>query len=150
MKSQKGVTMLALVIYVASFMLITGIVGAITTYFYNNIKLIDTNIATNSEYNKLNLYMAKFTKNEDMEIVSYGELNNSTYITFRGPSPTGTVMSYTFVKPYISDILYLNKAKLCTNVDNFGVNVDESTGKKVLKIFFQVAGTVYSTEYVVK
>ena len=54
MKSQKGVTMLALVIYVASFMLITGIVGAITTYFYNNIKLIDTNIATNSEYNKLN------------------------------------------------------------------------------------------------
>lgn len=150
MKSQKGVTMLALVIYVASFMMITGIVGAITTYFYNNMKLIDTNISTSSEYNKLNLYMAKYTKDEDYEIIKYDETDGK-YITFEGPSPAdGSLNKYTFVQPSGSDILYLNQTKLCSNVDEFKVSIDSSTGKDVLKVFFKVEGTAFSTEYVLK
>lgn len=148
MKSQKGVTMLALVIYVASFMMITGIVGAITTYFYNNMKLIDTNISTSSEYNKLNLYMAKYTKDENYNILKYDETDGK-YITFEGLSPAdNSLQKYTFVK--LGDILYLNQAKLCTNVDEFKVSIDSSTGKDVLKVFFKVDGTAYSTEYVLK
>ncbi len=151
MKSQKGVTMLALVIYVASFMMITGLVGAITTYFYNNMKLIDTNISTSSEYNKLNLYMAKYTKNEKYKIIKYDEINGR-YITFQGSSPKDntTIETYTFVKPEGNNILYLNQTKLCSNVDEFKVTIDSSTGKDVLQVLFKVDGTTFSTEYVLK
>ena len=46
MKSQKGITMLSLVIYVASFLAVTGVVAAITTFFYNNIKVINTDMGS--------------------------------------------------------------------------------------------------------
>ena len=62
MKSQKGITMLSLVIYVASFLAVTVVVAAITTFFYNNIKVINTDMGSSSYYNKLNLYMANETK----------------------------------------------------------------------------------------
>ena len=41
MKSNKGIAMVSLVIYVASFLVITTLVGTISTYFYNNINLVN-------------------------------------------------------------------------------------------------------------
>ena len=44
MKANKGIAMISLVIYVASFLVITTIVGTISTYFYNNMNLIDSSV----------------------------------------------------------------------------------------------------------
>ena len=141
MKSQKGITMMSLVIYVASFMLITGIVGTITTYFYNNMKIMDANIGSNAEYNKLNLYMAKLVKEKGTIIYKYDE-DDGEYITFENGDKRNT-----FVK--LGDILYYNNIKLCSNVDDFDVKVETDTGKPVVKVLFQVSGTVFSTQYVI-
>lgn len=140
MKSQKGVTMLSLVIYVASFMLVTGIIGAITTYFYNNMKIIDTSIGSSAEYNKLNLYIAKQTKNDGVTVKNNPEdENNITFVHTDGTQNT-------FVKK--GDLLYYNYTKLCSNVEEFKINIDESTGKTVVNIYFQVSGKAFSTKYV--
>ena len=56
LKSQKGVTMISLMLYVASFAAITLVVGGITTFFYSNMQVLDDSIGSNSGYNKLNLY----------------------------------------------------------------------------------------------
>lgn len=140
MKSQKGVTMVTLVIYVSSFVLITGIVGAITTYFYNNMKLMDVNISSNAEYNKLNLYMANKTHKDGVQILKYGE----DYITFLELDGSKN----TFVRK--GDILYYNTYKLCGNVEDFKVSVDDSTAKTVLSVLFKVSGTSYTTKYVIE
>lgn len=143
MKSQKGVTMLSLVIYVASFVLVAGIVGTITTYFYNNMKIIDTNIGSSSEYNKLNLYFIKQTKTDGVSIDSYNSSDSADkYITFLQADGTKN----TFVK--LGDILYYNNIKLCSNVEDFKTEVDTSTGKTIVKVFFKVSGTAFSTNYV--
>ena len=49
MKANKGIAMISLVIYVASFLVITTIVGTISTYFYNNMNLIDSSVWSSAE-----------------------------------------------------------------------------------------------------
>jgi len=49
-KSQKGITMISLVIYVGCFLAISGIVGAITVFFYNNTSLLNSEV-----YSSLNI-----------------------------------------------------------------------------------------------
>ena len=59
MKANKGIAMISLVIYVASFLVITTIVGTISTYFYNNMNLIDSSVGSSAEYTKLNFIKRK-------------------------------------------------------------------------------------------
>ena len=146
MKSQKGITMLSLVIYVASFLAVTGVVAAITTFFFFFIKVINTDMGSSSYYNKLNLYMANETKKAGNEVYKYDTTDlsaGSKYITFKDASNNKN----TFVQE--GNILYYNKIALCRNVSDFKVKVDSSQGKQVVNVFVEIDGTAYSTNYVV-
>lgn len=154
MKSQKGVTMISLVIYVSSFLVIAGIVGAITTYFYNNMDIVEASASSSAEYNKLNVYLLKQTKSSDVTLVGYtdnphkvveidGSDENASYITFKLQNGKEN----TFV--HVNDILYFNKIKLCENVEKFEVNVEEGD-KTTLVITVQISNKQYKTKYVIE
>ena len=166
MKSQKGVTMISLIIYVASFMAITAVVAGITTFFYNNVEIMDTSIGSNSQYNKLNLYMLNECKkdgatlfawkNTDTTISDADTPNNlenltdenkatNTFITFEDGN--GNKNSFIYVASEKN--LYYNSIKLCENVNNFKFKINYSTGKTVLNIFINIDGTTFTTDYVV-
>jgi hypothetical protein len=150
-KSQKGITMMSLVIYVACFLTVTGIVAVITTFFYNNIKIINTDLGSSAYYNKLNLYMANETKKPGNQILKYESTDNRisgssvstdiNYITFKN----GNGEENTFLK--VGTVLYYNKIVLCKNVSDFTINIDESNGNKLIKIYINIDGTAYSTTY---
>ena len=175
-KSQKGVTMISLVLYVASFLAVTAVVAGITTFFYNNVEVLDTKIGSNSQYNKLNLYMLTECKRE----------NNSLYAWKNNPAVSGTVnkldalSASTSIKnslgPFITfkddignkysfiyiagdnNLYYARKnasdgavhlIKLCENVNEFKFKIEYTSGKTVLKIFVNIDGIAFTTEYVV-
>ena len=56
--------MISLSLYIISFMIIIGIVGSITVFFSNHTKDINMATGASSEYNKFNLYMLEYTKND--------------------------------------------------------------------------------------
>ena len=56
-KSQKGITMVSLIIYIASFLVVTSIVGFITTFFYNNVANINNDLGATAYYNAFNSFM---------------------------------------------------------------------------------------------
>jgi hypothetical protein len=151
-KSQKGITMMSLVIYVACFLTVTGVVAVITTFFYNNIKIINTDLGSSAYYNKLNLYMANETKKPGNQILKYESTDNRidessvptdvNYITFQD----GNGEKNTFLK--VGSILYYNKIVLCKNVSEFNISIDESSGNKLIKIYIDIDGIAYSTNYV--
>ncbi len=58
-KSQNGITMINLVIYVISFLIVASMISGITIFFYSNTDLINKENYTAAEYNKLNMYMVK-------------------------------------------------------------------------------------------
>ena len=150
MKSQKGITMISLVIYVVGFMAVTGIVGAITTYFYNNMNVIDSSASSSVEYNKLNIYLLKQVKSPDVVLEGYTEkphkdLNgeNVNYITFKLQDGTKN----TFL--HVGNILYFNKIKLCEEVEKFEVSVEEAE-KISITVTVQIANNQYKTKYVIE
>lgn len=161
-KSQKGVTMISLMIYVASFAAITLVVGGITTFFYSNIQVMDENIGSNSEYNKLNLYLLNECKKPGATIHAIQGSNDtgSNTVELSNLSSVGTDLNdfVTFksdsgMNSFIFDDenkdLYYNSIKLCQNVEDFQLILDKSTGKDVLTVFININGTAFQTKYVV-
>lgn len=55
MKSEKGISLMSLIIYVVAFVIVSGIIAGVTTFFYSNYTFLDDNVTVASEYNKLNL-----------------------------------------------------------------------------------------------
>lgn len=160
MKSQKGITMVSLIIYVVSFLLVAVTIAGITTFFYNNIEVLDDSIGSNSQYNKFNLYLLNECKKEGNELLAWRESDESKnvfqlvdneliekkFITFE--EAIGKKNS--FIYDDENSKLYYNSIKLCDNVEDFQIKVEEVTGKTVLKIFIKIEGTSFSTEYVLK
>ena len=172
MKSDKGIAMLSLVIYVASFLVITTLVGTISTYFYNNINLINSTVGGSSEYTKLNLYMLNLTKKADLEDVKV--LNIDPYV---GTSKENTDVYGSIVFIYNDSIteeqiiltrqgnnLYYSrrnklttdtewkvkdKTLLCSDVTNFSTNVNIDNGKEVVMVNVKLSGSSFATKYVV-
>ena len=159
MKSQKGITMISLILYVVSFLLVTGTVAGITTFFYNNVQVLDDSIGSNSQYNKFNLYLLNECKKDGNELLAWRESDESKdisklvngsvknkFITFE--DNTGEKNS--FIYDDENSKLYYNLIKLCDNVEDFKMKVEEVNGKTVLKVFIKIEGTSFSTEYVIK
>lgn len=163
MKSQKGVTMLSLILYVASFLTVTAVVAGITTFFYNNIEILDTKIGSNSQYNKINLYMLNECKKQGSSLYAWqntsaesglptnknkltnGTSATQTFITFQDAD--GNKNSFVYVKSEKN--LYYNSIKLGEDIEDFKFKIDYDTGKTVLKVFINIDGTTFTTEYVV-
>lgn len=138
--------MISLVIYIASFVIVIGIVGSITIFFNNNIRNIRGSESVSSEYNKFNSYMLEYTKNGYEILKSSEEGEEETFVTFSNSKDGGV---NTFVK--LGDILYFNKIKLCEKVEEFELKQDVAeNGKKVLKTKLNINGTVYTTDYVME
>lgn len=140
--------MVSLMIYISAFLMIIGVMGTVINFFSDNTKEINLSVAASSEYNKFNLYMLDLTKNGFQISEGTSSLAENNYVTF--VDDTGDVQEKnTFVK--LGNILYFNEKKLCENVDDFKVRVENANnGKKVLKTYLQVNGTVYTTDYVVE
>lgn len=141
-KSQNAITMLSLIIYIGCFVLIAGIVGSITYYFYNNTELLNEQVYSAAEYNKLNAYLVDESKINGNEFVSFtpnDTLNIST-LTFKNGD------KYTLDKT--NHLLYYNSICLCEDVQDFEVaSPTYDTGKEVLNIKVSFTNKTYSTSY---
>ena len=154
MKSNKGIAMVSLVIYVASFLVITTLVGTISTYFYNNINLVNSTVGGSAEYTKLNLYLLKLTKDStlnDVKVLDYDPLaadpalrdkDVHDSIVFRYDD-NGIKKDVLLTRQ--GKYLYYDKILLCSN---FKAEKSDENGKHVLLIVVKLSGSSFSTRYV--
>ena len=108
-------SLIGLFIYILIFVIMLCIIGNLMTFFYSNVSAIKSDINTSSDFSILNLYFLKITKLRNIKIKNYGvaDDDSSYYITFiREGGNTDT-----FIKK--DKIIYLNKVKMCENVDEF-------------------------------
>jgi len=173
MRSQKGITIMSLAIYVISFLMVTVLIGMITTFFYRNINMMDTGISNSVSYNKLNAYMLNEVKRVDRinvydrdiyndaqgttitESFITFEYDNKTVITFVQNGKTvyyckSTLMPRPGTDPVIYDLNVDDVVKLCENVEDNGFKavLSESAGKKLVQVLLKLEGNTYTTEYV--
>lgn len=141
MKNESGITITSLVIYVMTLTLVVGLLSFITIFFNKNVTNVISTIGESVEYSKFNLYILKYVKN-GYEIIDSQNDEEKCYIIFSNGEDTITFS-------LIQNILYFNKAKLCSNVDEFKWKEKiAENGKNVLETLITINGKTYITEYV--
>lgn len=62
MKSEKGITLVSLVIYIIVFSIVLGLLAGMTNYIYGNLDRLNTGSYSSEEFNKFNLNFVKDIK----------------------------------------------------------------------------------------
>lgn len=80
MKSEKGITLTSLVLYIMLVLIVLGILATITASFQSNLKEVNKEGTKNSEIDKFNIYFLKDVKKQGNKVASISE--NKDEITF--------------------------------------------------------------------
>ena len=111
MKSEKGVSLVSLIIYLIAMTITVGIVARISNYFYRNINILDTSLTSSEEFLNFNAYITKEVNIKGNEVQTIGEREISSgrmkYLIF---SKTGNQYGF------INNEIYLNQVKICSNL----------------------------------
>lgn len=138
MKSNKGITLVSLVIYIAIVIVVIATVIRITTHFKNNMTdVADVNFE--KEFQKINLYLLQESKTIGNGI---DQITAGTEMIFFN----GNKYQYNSSdkKIYLNDTI-----KICENVENciFSQKTAEN-GKSVIVLNIKINGTTKTVEYV--
>ena len=143
MKSQKGITIISLIIYVMSFFAICGVVAVITNFFHNNTKVLSDEASAYSEYDMLNAYLVKETKQVGNIVTE-----NESSLSFQNGN------EYIFTKDAneeYGEIIFKNVEKskyfiICKYVKSFTVKVVENSIQMEIEILDKKYSQTYTIE----
>ncbi len=112
MKSEKGVTLTALVAYIATFIIIIGIITTVSSHFYNNVWQIKEAPKYIDEFNKFSMFFILDVK-KNTKVTS---ISNSS-IEFED----GTKYSYK------NNSIYRNEERIAKYVNQFKFTASDYT-----------------------
>ncbi len=142
MKSQKGITLITLTIYIILMTMSIGILVKISSFFTSNINRMDLLGSNISQITKFNMYLLEDIKKSDIQISECGERL--------------LILSDGTTYQYIGNSIYRNKVKICKNISYVyfeWINKDNLEEKQIIRMDFAVEGSIKYTkklEYVLK
>ena len=128
MKSQKGITLTSLIIYIIAMLIIVSVLTVITGYVYKGIGINDTKEGFDAKYVRLLAYLSK-EANVEGNKVSKGTKEEQHYIIFDNGKGNRTQITYIPANKSI----YYNKIKICNDIDGFEVEIIDSVLTIILK-----------------
>ena len=141
MKSQKGITLISLTIYIIGMSVMIAVIAVISSYFYKNIDSTFENIEPLTEYTKFISFFTDEINNNDINVVECGKDND--YIVFDNG------IQYEFVKE--NKGIYRNYVKICRNVEQCNFSYKEEAGKKIVEVTIKIEnGELKKTQYTLK
>ena len=146
MKSEKGITLISLTIYVITMAIVVGVIAIISTFFYSNMEDTDNIVSPMTEYTKFNSFFSDEINHEGIEVVSCGTTgttdNRQNYIVFSNE------VQYTYIEA--NRAIYRNKVKIAKEIDNCEFDIDTNNGKRVVKVQFEAGGKTRENTYTLK
>lgn len=112
MKSEKGISLISLIIYLIAFTTAVAIVANVSNYFYKNLTMSGNSLKTNEQFLKLNSYLTKEINIKGNVIKSIGDTyegKKMNYIVF-----ASTKNQYSFINGEI----YFNQTKICSDIND--------------------------------
>ena len=136
MKSEKGITLISLTIYIIVLSISIGVMATISKYFVKNMKGIDERTAL-SEYLTFNSFFSEEINEKGLKIIESDPEGN--YVVFNNGN------QYYFSKA--NRAIYKNKFKICSGIDDcsFETFVKDETRKirVTMKIGDQGKSVIY-------
>lgn len=142
MRTQRGVTLTSLIIYIIGMVMIISIVSVLTTYFYKNVKNVVTDINPITEYTRFNSYFTSEINKKNIKILDYSNNGGQNYIVF----DNGT--QYTFVESNLG--IYRNNVKICKEVIECTFTPSIENGNDIITVMMKISGKEYTNKYTLK
>ena len=121
MKSEKGVTLISLIVYLILLIFVITILSIVSSYFYTNLDKVGDMGKNMAYFNKFNMYFIEDIKN-----------NTEVYSTENNKLILGDGTIYTFTE----NSIYRNKNKICENIESLTFTqreeVDENDFEKIV------------------
>lgn len=154
MKSEKGVTLLSLLTYIAILLTIMMIIGRITGVFQNDLENVDTENRASSDYSLLNYSILSEVKKQNVTAELGTMIINEQEYTFQKNEnqASGTAIKFGDgnVISNINNKIYFNKTKIVDNANEFSIDYIksiESNKKDSIKISIKIDNNSYEQEY---
>lgn len=139
MKSEKGITLVSLLTYIALLLTVMVIIGRITGFFTKGLDNVDTGTQASADFSKVNYCFLTETKKaqEKSNITAAISQMESTYAGYEFPDiteATNTDKEGTAIKfmesgniiSYVDNAIYYNKIKVCDKVEDFEIKYKAS------------------------
>ena len=128
MKNEKGITLVALVMYVILFSIAITILATISSYIFNNLDNISSEQISSEEFNKFNTYFVSDVKKSTVATVESEENSDDLTIKLDGGS------TYTYKKS--ENAIYKDKEKIARNIVSFTAKAekDDTYNKNTIEI----------------
>lgn len=152
MKNERGITLIALIVYIILMTFVVAGVTAITNSFYNNINEVDKTSESAVSFAKFNMYFINDIKTENVQIVNSS--SNQVQISFKNKDGQDETVKYSFQNKalYRSSNMPTTtggtKIKICDKVNDANFTVNTSTNTVTIKLLINnyEKTTVYSLE----
>ena len=137
MKSEKGVTLVSLLIYIAILLTVMVVIGRISGMLSKNLDYVTSENDAATAFSTLNACILTETKKNDNTVskVGYMDGNNDQGYVFK-ESTTGNYTAIEFSSHnqicYMGNSVYFNKAKICEGVENFTINYQKAPTSETL------------------
>lgn len=146
MKSEKGITMVSLIIYVIAMLITVTIITVVTSYFTKNIDVSTEKYTYYAEFTKFESYFSEEVNKENNHILEVGEttVNNKTqkYIALSSGN------QYTYIPE--NKAIYQNNVKITSGVENCTFTEKFVNGKEAVEISITIQDKTNSVQYVFK
>lgn len=129
MKSEKGITLAALVIYIIFISALLVLLGNLSTYMYGNFQKIGANSISSEEFNKFNQKFVKDVKESRKAEVQHDSLTNNYTIIFENGA------NYSYISS--EKAIYRNEQKIAKNILVFEAEIknnETTNNKNVVKV----------------
>lgn len=142
MKNERGITLIALIVYIILMTFVVAGVTAITNSFYNNINEMDKTSESAVSFAKFNMYFINDIKSENVRIVSSSP--NQVQISFKNKDGQDQTVKYSVQ----NKTLYRDKIKICDKVNDANITTNTSTNTITVKLLINnyEKTTVYALE----
>ena len=137
MKSEKGITLISVTIYVIVMAIVIGIIAVISGFFYKSIDGVDQTVPA-QEFTEFNRYFSDEINRDGIEIISC----ESNYVVFNNN------VEYTFVAG--NKGIYRNGVKICRDIEDCTFTKGSENGKTTVTVQMIISGRVMSTKYVLQ
>ena len=128
MKSQKGVSLISLTIYVIVMTIVIGIVAIVSTYFYSNIGSNKDTISSLAQYTSFNAFFVDEVNHNNIRVLDC----QPNYVAFDNG------VQYTFVPE--NKGVYRNKIKISNQIEKCNFNYNIKNGKETITVQFKAMG----------
>ena len=138
MKSNKGITLVSLTIYVIGLTIVISVMGLIIEYFYSNLRTNIIDIDAITEYAKFNSFFTEEINRDNIKIIEC----NENYVVFDNG------VQYSYIEE--NQGIYRNLTKVCSGVEfcNFSESIQK--GKTIIEVNLKIKDELKTIKYAIR